>query len=71
MEKGRGTVARNLFQNKTKTVQAAPSVDQNEEIAKLAYQFFSDRGGEHGHDQEDWVRAAAVIQRKSLNKDGR
>ena len=31
------------------------------EIEKLAYQFFVDRGYEHGHDQEDWARAEAIV----------
>ena len=34
--------------------------NEQAEIEKLAYQFFVDRGYEHGHDQEDWVRAEAV-----------
>lgn len=28
-----------------------------EEIAKLAYQFWIERGCQHGHDLEDWERA--------------
>ena len=40
------------------------SGSEQEEIAKLAYQFFSDRGYEHGHDQEDWIRAEAIIRRR-------
>ena len=32
-----------------------------EAIAQLAYQFFVERGYEHGHDQEDWLRAEAII----------
>ncbi len=31
------------------------------EIEKLAYQFFVERGYEHGHDREDWNRAEVVI----------
>lgn len=63
-------MVRNLFQDKKKAVKAASSAGENEEIAKLAYKFFSDRGGEHGHDQEDWLRAEAVVKRKGLNKNG-
>ena len=37
------------------------SANEQEEIAKLAYQFFVDRGCEHGHDQEDWLRAEQVV----------
>ncbi len=32
-----------------------------EEIGKLAYQFFVDRGYQNGHDQEDWLRAERVV----------
>lgn len=32
-----------------------------EAIAKLAYQFYIERGYEHGHDREDWARAEAII----------
>ena len=31
------------------------------EIQRLAYQFFVDRGFEHGHDAEDWLRAESVV----------
>ena len=35
-----------------------------EQIQKLAYQFFVERGYEHGHDTEDWARAEAIIKNK-------
>lgn len=38
--------------------QAQPT---QEEISLLAYQFYLDRGGEHGKDQEDWLRAEMVL----------
>lgn len=28
-----------------------------EQIARRAYEIFLARGGEHGHDQEDWAQA--------------
>lgn len=28
-----------------------------EEISRRAYELYLNRGGEHGHDVEDWVRA--------------
>ena len=31
------------------------------EVQKLAYQFFVQRGYQHGHDREDWLRAEAII----------
>ena len=38
--------------------------DDQAQIAKLAYQFFVDRGFEHGHDAEDWLRAEAIVRGK-------
>lgn len=32
-----------------------------QEIEKLAYQFFEERGYQHGFDQEDWLRAKAIV----------
>ena len=29
----------------------------HEDIARLAYQLYEQRGGEHGRDQEDWFQA--------------
>ncbi len=37
---------------------------QLQEIEKLAYQFFIDRGYEHGHDQEDWIKAEQIVRSK-------
>jgi hypothetical protein len=34
---------------------------ERQEIERLAYQYFVDRGYEHGHDAEDWIRAEAVV----------
>ena len=41
-----------------------PASNLNEEISKLAYQFYLDRGGEHGHDVEDWAQAEAIIRKR-------
>ena len=32
-----------------------------QEIEKLAYQFFEERGYQHGFNQEDWLKAEAVV----------
>jgi hypothetical protein len=32
-----------------------------DEIAKLAYQFYVDRGYQHGNDMEDWLRAERIV----------
>ena len=39
------------------------------EIARRAFELFEARGGEHGHDWEDWFRAESEVRRtrKALN----
>ena len=32
-----------------------------EEVRAEAYRLYSDRGGEHGHDVEDWLAAEALV----------
>jgi hypothetical protein len=34
-----------------------PQAPTTEQIARRAYEIFLARGGEHGHDQEDWAQA--------------
>jgi hypothetical protein len=36
----------------------------HEEIARLAYQFWLERGCEHGHDLEDWKRAEEQLRQR-------
>jgi len=35
--------------------------DPNELIARRAYERFRMRGGEHGHDQDDWLEAEREV----------
>lgn len=35
--------------------------DDRQEIEKLAYRFFEERGYQHGHDAEDWLRAETIV----------
>ena len=39
-------------------------VDEASEIQRLAYQFFVERGYQHGHDAEDWLRAEAIVKNR-------
>jgi hypothetical protein len=39
----------------TRAAFSAPVAD--EAVAELAYELFQQRGGEHGHDLEDWLEA--------------
>ena len=34
------------------------------EIERLSYQFFVDRGYEHGHDAEDWLKAETIVRNR-------
>jgi Protein of unknown function (DUF2934) len=56
------TLAPKIVQKKTTTRKKAAiakvtQMVSAEEIARLAHQFWIDRGREHGHDAEDWLRA--------------
>lgn len=31
------------------------------EIERLAYQFYVERGYQHGHHEQDWMRAEAIV----------
>jgi hypothetical protein len=47
---------------KTKTSSAASKPAATyEEIAKRSYEIYLERGGEHGHAEEDWARAEAEL----------
>lgn len=37
---------------------------ESAEIEALAYQFFVERGYQHGNDQEDWTRAEAIVKNR-------
>jgi hypothetical protein len=40
---------------------ATPAIPSRDEIAKRAYELFLERGGAHGSDAEDWIRAEAEL----------
>ena len=40
------------------------SDEERRQIEALAYQFFVDRGYQHGHDSEDWLRAEQTVRSK-------
>ena len=41
--------------------------DPRREIEKLAYQFFIQRGCQHGFDREDWLRAEAIVKSRRFD----
>jgi hypothetical protein len=40
---------------------------RKEDIADIAYQLFLERGCEHGHDVEDWLKAESRLQSSGSN----
>lgn len=48
---------------KSKTKQQLPSgvVIDRDELARLAHELYERRGGEHGHDVEDWLEAERLL----------
>jgi DUF2934 family protein len=39
-------------------------VVSSQDIARRAYELFLERGGEHGRDLEDWLRAESELARR-------
>lgn len=47
---------------------APPLADSSQaEVAKEAYGLFLERGGAHGHDVEDWLRAEQILRERRSN----
>ena len=41
------------------------------EIARLAYQFYEERGGQNGSAEQDWLRAEQEVRKRRQTDDGR
>jgi len=56
-----------IFEQTKKSASRTPKTSMNleAEIAKLAYQYFVERGYQHGHGLEDWLRAEKFAKSKS------
>jgi hypothetical protein len=39
-----------------------PATMTHREIARRAYELYEERGGEHGHDLDDWLQAERELQ---------
>jgi hypothetical protein len=46
---------------KTKGAPSAPAPVDREAVTKLAYELYMRRGGEHGHELEDWLKAEQIL----------
>ena len=58
---------------KSKAKQHLPSgvVVERDEVARIAYEFYQRRSGEHGHDVEDWLLAEHILRGKVSRSNGR
>lgn len=46
---------------KAKEKPPAPEKIDQETVTRLAYELYLRRGGEHGHDVEDWLMAEQIL----------
>lgn len=54
-------MAKIAFTNQKRSTARGLSESEQQDIAKLAYQFFTDRGWQDGFDKEDWLKAEAIV----------
>ncbi len=54
---------------KTKEKPPAPETIDQETVTSLAYELYLRRGGEHGHDVEDWLRAEQILLEQQKRSD--
>ncbi len=38
------------------------------EVERVAHELFLQRGGEHGHDVEDWLKAEEIVQQRACRR---
>src|SRR5687768_3236932 len=48
------------------SVEAMTIEPRHDEIARRAYELFEQRGGEHGHDWDDWFQAERELRQLAL-----
>lgn len=54
--------------SRIKKASPTPVMVDREVLARLAYEFFLRRGGEHGHDVEDWLTAERLLLEESRER---
>lgn len=59
------------FTTKPSTAREGASPVSAEEIAKVAFELFEQRGRAHGHDLEDWLAAERIVRQRRRNGNGR
>jgi hypothetical protein len=56
-----------MKENPRKNVSAVPPAAPAQEVARRAYEIYLARGGEPGHDQEDWLRAEKELREQAAS----
>ena len=56
---------------KTKATSPSPVMIDREALTRLAYELYVRRGGEHGHELEDWLTAERILLEKQKSTTGR
>jgi hypothetical protein len=50
--------------NKASVETKAAAPVKVEQVQDVAYRLFLERGGVHGHDQEDWLKAEQIVRKR-------
>jgi hypothetical protein len=45
-----------------------PSRSRHDEIARRAFEIFLSRGGSHGHDMDDWLKAELEVNARAARE---
>jgi hypothetical protein len=53
----------------SKILKAVPGRDVNEEIAKVAYELYEQRGKTHGYEFDDWIKAESIVKERYAKID--
>lgn len=59
------TAAKEIAPKRTAKAKVTEMKASPEQIAQLAHQLWAERGYEHGHDAEDWIRAEQMLRGKA------
>ena len=57
----------NSFSSRSGSNRPALTENQKAEVTRLSYQFYVERGYQHGHDVEDWLRAEEIVRSRKLS----
>ena len=58
-----GTAKTTTAKKQTVAEQVIATTPNREEVARLAQQYWAERGHQHGQDQQDWLRAERELRK--------